>query len=539
MNHAISHRFLSSIGAAAAVSAGILMSGCPGSVPGAPMILESLPASPANENYPRLRGETEADTLVRIYTDSECAGTSIALGPADSFGLPGTGGAGGPAGVETYVEDDSTVTFYATAEYPGGEASECSEGFTYTEDSTAPAAPAWTGTEPPSPSNHNQPLLSGLTEPRALVRVFRVAGCPGDPVAETRADENGGFSVEVMVEDDAVHAFYARAVDAAGNVSECTSTPLLYEEDSTAPAGEVTFTGSDPLSPSRSLEARITGSADPEHWVRLYADPACSGPVLAEGDAADFASPGLAVGVEADTVTAIHATQEEPAGNESACSTASITYVNDRTAPETPEVVVETPGNDNGPRVWVTSEPEATARVYQSEDCSGSAETGLVPAGGQVLVKGQYVADNQSAEYSVDVVDPAGNVSPCAGPFLFVEDSIPPAAPVLSGTTPASPGYETRPWINGTSPGNGAGTIRIAASYTHPDYACWYSHPGGLRGAGLVTKPGEIFSEDFTVQIDPAFPTGITYYIGARAYDRAGNASECSETVLEYRALRP
>jgi hypothetical protein len=69
---------------------------------------------------------------------------------------------------------------------------------------------------------------------------------------------------------------------------------------------------------------------------KLYTNAACSGGSVASGSAADFASPGLPVSVADDSSTRFYAIASDGAGNASACSSSSITYVERSTSPSTP-----------------------------------------------------------------------------------------------------------------------------------------------------------------------------------------------------------
>jgi Ca2+-binding RTX toxin-like protein len=87
------------------------------------------PASPANDNSPRLKGSAQAGSTVRLYTDAACTSAVAGEGSAATFASPG---------IAVSVADDSTTTFYAQATDAAGNSSACSAPASYTEDSTAP-----------------------------------------------------------------------------------------------------------------------------------------------------------------------------------------------------------------------------------------------------------------------------------------------------------------------------------------------------------------------------------------------------------------
>jgi hypothetical protein len=64
-----------------------------------------------------VKGSAEADSIVRLYTSSNCAGSVAATGSAEDFFSPG---------LAVSVADDSTTTFNATATDVSGNTSDCS-----------------------------------------------------------------------------------------------------------------------------------------------------------------------------------------------------------------------------------------------------------------------------------------------------------------------------------------------------------------------------------------------------------------------------
>jgi hypothetical protein len=104
-----------------------------------PTLTATSPASPANDNTPRIAGTAEAGSTVQLYTNAACTTPAGAPAGAADFIAPG---------IEVTVADNSTTTFYAKATDAGSFVSECSaDSITYVEDSTPPP----TGT-PPAPA---------------------------------------------------------------------------------------------------------------------------------------------------------------------------------------------------------------------------------------------------------------------------------------------------------------------------------------------------------------------------------------------------
>jgi VCBS repeat-containing protein len=132
------------------------------------------------------------------------------------------------------VANDSSTTFYATATDAAGNVSPCSSGLTYVEDSTPPAPPVLTDSDPDSPANDTAPRIKGTAEAGSTVRLFTNATCMGSSVASGTAAVFASPGLAVNVADDSSTTFYATATDAAANVSAC-SRGLTYVEDSSPP----------------------------------------------------------------------------------------------------------------------------------------------------------------------------------------------------------------------------------------------------------------------------------------------------------------
>ena len=118
---------------------GILTTATSGAAPTPPCLNGTVPASPANDNSPKVFGTAPAGMTVRLYTDSNCATAPVGSGTAAEFNFPGIAVTTPP------VADNSTTTFYADVT-DGTNVSDCSSTLTgearsatYVEDSSAPA----------------------------------------------------------------------------------------------------------------------------------------------------------------------------------------------------------------------------------------------------------------------------------------------------------------------------------------------------------------------------------------------------------------
>ena len=158
--------------------------------------------------------------------------------------------------------------------------------YVFENDSSAPAAPVLSTTDPGSPANANTVRVRGTAEPASTVRLYG-GDCTGSPLATGPAADLAGAGVAVSLADNSVTTLRATATDRAGNTSAC-SAPLTYVEDS-APPGPPALAGTAPGSPGNATAVRVTGTAEPGSIVRVYSGAGCAGPAAAEGPAAGLA----------------------------------------------------------------------------------------------------------------------------------------------------------------------------------------------------------------------------------------------------------
>ncbi|HSK49388.1 MAG TPA: hypothetical protein VK889_02715 [Solirubrobacterales bacterium] len=246
-------------GAPSDCSAGIAYRHVTGPPP-PPAVTGVSPASPADDNAPRVSGTAESEATVAIYGDAACAGPVLAAG---------SGAALSGAGIAVPVADNTTTTFYAAASW-SGMGSGCSESsVTYQELTVAPPAeppgeeppasgapggvvpsapvpipgrpaPPKLHTEPGGRANNATPRVAGSAPGAALVAIFASESCGGAPVATgSPAELRGGLSVQVG--ENSATAFTGVSVAADGDRSRCTPDPVLYVEDSLPPLTKITF----------------------------------------------------------------------------------------------------------------------------------------------------------------------------------------------------------------------------------------------------------------------------------------------------------
>jgi subtilisin family serine protease len=192
--------------------------------PAPPELTSTNPASPANENHPKIIGSAEAGSTIKLFVGSGCHGAAIETGTAAQLASPG---------LEVTVADNSVSEFSATATDAGLNTSACSEPIEYMESSpneVAPAPPKLTATTPPSPAKNTNPRIVGSAEAGSTVKIYSGTKCSGGVVASGSALELSSPGIAVTVPTTSVSEFTATATDAALNTSAC-SEPIEYVED--------------------------------------------------------------------------------------------------------------------------------------------------------------------------------------------------------------------------------------------------------------------------------------------------------------------
>jgi hypothetical protein len=331
---------------------------------------ESNPASPGASLSPRIKGRVnegetkvvhfgllasgfdqpiaravEPNNTARLYTAPGCTGPLAGEGTVGQ--LEGEG-------IQVAVGAESVTTFYAIQDDGHGETSSCSsQGFSYRQVSSAPAAPSLTASAPASPANDNFPRLIGNADPEASIAIYPTADCGGGAVATGSGAVFASPGIQVVVTDNSETSFSAKAA-MAGFSSSCSSASLVYREVTPAaepPPGSGSSGGGGttappagspppaprlrtvPGGPADDNSPLLTGSAPGASTVKVFSRPGCVGAPIAKGPAGEFVSPGFAIQV-ADNATAVFSAISVSGGGESPCSD-PVLYVEDSTAPHT------------------------------------------------------------------------------------------------------------------------------------------------------------------------------------------------------------
>ena len=278
--------------------------------PAAPVLTGFNPASPSNNLNPVLSGTAEAGASVRLFSGTACSGAVLTTVTASSTGA---------FSVTRAVGANTTTTFTARAVDAAGNLSACSAAISYRHDNQPPAAPSLAGFTPASPGQSLTPQLRGTAERGAAVHVFQGSGCVAPSLATLTADAStGAFATTVNVNANASTGFSARAVDAVGNTSACSSV-ATYVHDTVAPAAPTFLAGYIPFN-AAPVAGQVRAQTEPRGQVAVFSDAACTAAAAPAGvtpaDGTGFALLSL---TQAQLDTTMFAVAIDAAGNRSTC----------------------------------------------------------------------------------------------------------------------------------------------------------------------------------------------------------------------------
>ncbi|MCH2533731.1 MAG: Ig-like domain-containing protein [Bdellovibrionales bacterium] len=187
-----------------------------------------------------------------------------------------------------------------------------------------PQPPTVTGIYVTSPVNENNPVVAGVTQAGFTIKLYNNAGCTGSDIGSGTSNGAGNFAVTATVPDNAITQIYATATNSIGNESGCSNSSVTIVEDS-APPSPTLVTGSMPASPSTDLTPQIVGTTESNATVKVFSDATCS-TLVTTSSADNNGDFSIAVSVSAFSSTIFKVTATDASGNESNCSSTSVTY---------------------------------------------------------------------------------------------------------------------------------------------------------------------------------------------------------------------
>ena len=450
-------------------------------LPAAPTLTSTTPASPSTNATLRLKGSAPVGTTIRVHTDAACTSPVVATGTAADL-------AG--AGLELTVAPQSTTTFYATAVDRLMSVSTCSAGRTYVHDTVAPGAA--TITVPPAvvaAGRAPQWQFTGPVDATWQCQLTRTA------VVFAYAPCSSPVSYDLTGQPDATYTLSVRGIDAAGNVGPVVTSH--YTLDTTAPSAPVITVA--PGSPGTSRAPSWSFNAAGANSTECALVRGAGAPVFTP-----CASPmSYDLSAEPDDSFTFSVRGLDVAGNRSAASTS--TYVLDSSAVAAPTITA-------GPSATDDDElPAWSFSVPADAPAGATAECELTAGGGATTV-----VPNCPTSISFDL-----SSSP-DGPYTFrvylrtsptTVGAAATAEYLLDTTDPADPVLTALQGATGSGPSPG---WSVAAD---PDTTALCRL---LRGVDVVSAEAPCAAPQ-TYDIGALLDD--TYTIAVRAVDVAGNSS--------------
>ncbi len=288
-----------------------------------------------------------------------------------------------------------------------------------------------------------KPALSGTAEAGATVKVYDGVALLGTALA----GPTGAWSFTPSASlADGAHQLTVKAVDAAGNGSDPTST-VSFTVDTTAPAAPVIAHLADDVAliigniaangKTNDAKPAISGTAEAGTTVNVYDGATLIGSTTADAAGAWSVTPtaALAEGSHTLTVKAV-----DLVGNVSSASTA-FAFTVDTVTPTAPTFVAGLNAAGNG-TLTGTAEAGSTVKVYLAGHTTADYTTTADATGHWTVIAAPGVSTGGTV--SATATDVAGNVSPIhTEAAQFLTPFAPPAtvATLTSATSYAQAGY--------------------------------------------------------------------------------------------------
>lgn len=319
--------------------------------------------------------------------------------------------------------------------------------------------------------------------------------------------------------DLTVNSITGTVADAASNPMTSPATPTTNLAankalviDTTAPSAPSGLSLQSPsTSPSNDTTPTITVSGVVSgDTVSLYTD-ACTTEVAtgtAAGTTINLTSSAL---IQASYT--FYARSTDPVGNASSCSSATVSYVLDTTAPTNQNTVfAASTTKAGGATVTIVSSGDATNSVWfaPSGTSTFSAGVTMTTAGGTAT---SILAPATAGSYKLYVIDAAGNASSASTATLTVDNT----APTRSGGSPSGA------LVSGT-------TSTTMSLTTDENATCKYATSSGTAYASMASTFTTTGTTSHSTTISGlSDSTSYTYYV--RCQDTPGNQNASDYSI--------
>ncbi len=285
----------------------------------------------SNNPSPVLSGRFSIDSaIVSVFTTANCTGSALGTGTVQSGSFTIS---------SIHLSPDATYAFYYTLQDSQGNTSSCqSTGLSYILDTT-PRAPTLVSTPTYSTSNtlnltialcnDSEEYLVASSQPSASTSGW------------TACMENASITFNIVSEGSNLLKIWGRKL---GTVVSSTPTSFTIIRDTLPPPAVSSWTMSSPPNGSTSTDATpmISGtSTEDGDTVDLFTSSSCTSPSkvgTATVTSGAFSIPNFTLAQDGSYT--FYYQVRDPAGNTLACSSTSLSYVLDTSAPTSPSVVI-------------------------------------------------------------------------------------------------------------------------------------------------------------------------------------------------------
>ena len=464
----------------------------------------------------------EVGANIELFSDSACQ-NSVSNSVLNASGMQTT------ITLSDNLQMDNTYYFYAKQTDTAGNPSNCSTAkATYTLDTSVPSAPSALVYSGSSPSNIRTPTIEvqGLEE-NARVQLFNDSTCStsvSSEVTNTNGTDEALTSTAITGADGTYH-FYAKQTDRAGNASLCSSETVSYQLDTSAPLAPSSLAlHSNNPSPNNTTEPVLAvGGLEDNSVVRLYSDSSCT---TIASDEVTHAS-GSSRDVTANTLATsgtynFYSKQTDSAGNESSCSSETISYILDIDPPSPPALALTVPSvsisNDNTPTIEASGLAIGESiSFYKSDDCSGTALGGVSISTNTQSYTFEALGSDGAYSFSAKAMDLAGNATCSTTPLAYTLDTTIATPSLALATGTLNPGADVSPEFVASGLDVGA-RVQLFS-----DSAC-----STVAGSEVANSSG---TDELLTSSDLANDGTFSFYV--KQTDTAGN-SACSTTAVSY-----
>ena len=329
------------------------------------------------------------------------------------------------------------------------------------------------------------------------------------------------LTLQTALSIDETYTYFAKQVDRAGNISDCSSEGLDYELDTSALTPTIGLAQGTVSPSNNTTPSFVLSDVEDGALVSLHTDDQCAeaNKVTSGTASSDSITLTLQTALSSDGTYTYFAKQVDRAGNISGCSSAGVDYELDTNAlPPTIGLAqgISSPSSNTTPS-FVASDVEdgALVSLHTDDQCAeaNKVTSGTATGDSITLTLQTALSIDGTYTYYAKQVDKVSNTSPCSNGIRYTLDTMV-VAPTLSLVTSSS--------FDNHIPIFSLRNLEIGGSVgLYSDNSC---------GLWIQSFSG-ITAESMEIDLHrPLFNYGI-YTYSARQTDSSGNVSDCSSAI--------